>query len=94
MLKKTINNLELAISVLQVIRMAKLIYQSLRTFRLLHDSLLIVLTNGSGQFVIIHGWSILTSTPQFGHSNGVFNFEDTLIAINPTYNRAIDQRRR
>jgi hypothetical protein len=58
--------------------MAKLIDEPLRALSLLHDALLVVLANGAGQFVVVHGRSVLAATPQQRHTDRVFNFEDAL----------------
>lgn len=58
--------------------MAKLVDEPLRALSLLHDALLVVLANGSGQFVVVHGRSVLATTPQQRHADGVFDFEDAL----------------
>ena len=44
---------------LEVVRMAELVDQSLTPLRLLHDSLLVVLSQGPGQLVVVHGWTVL-----------------------------------
>ena len=44
---------------LEVVRMAELVDQSLAPLRLLHDSLLVVLSQGPGQLVVVHGRTVL-----------------------------------
>ena len=34
---------------------------------LLHDAFLIIVTEGSAQLVIVHGWTVLLNTPQPGY---------------------------
>lgn len=64
--------------------MAELVDQSLRAFRLLHDALLVVLANGSRQLVVVHGRSILATTPQTGDAHRVLDLEHALGAVQPT----------
>jgi len=64
--------------------MAELVDQPLRPFGLLHDALFVVLPDGPGQFVVVHGRSVLAPTPQQGHSDRVFNFEDPQWPVEPT----------
>jgi len=49
---------------LKVVRVTKLVDKSLTSFRFLHDSFLVILTKGSGEFVVVHGWTILSFAPQ------------------------------
>ena len=44
---------------LEVVRMTELIDQSLTPLRLLHDSLLVVLSQGPGELVVVHGRTVL-----------------------------------
>lgn len=69
--------------------MAKLIDKSLRPFRLLHDALLVVLPDGAAELVVVHGRTVLAFTPQSSHTNRVFDFEDSLGAVQPTDARAV-----
>lgn len=64
--------------------MAELVNQSLRSFRLLHDAFLVVLPYGSRQFVVIHGRSILATSPETGNAYGVFDLEHSLRSIQPS----------
>lgn len=62
---------------LEGVRMAKLVNQPLRTFRLFHNPLTIVLADGSTQLVVIHGRTVLAFAPQSGNSDTVFDFKDS-----------------
>ena len=42
-----------------MVRMAELVDQSLAPLRLLHDSLLVVLSQGPRQLVVVHGRTVL-----------------------------------
>lgn len=55
----------------------KLVHQSLRHIRLADDALLVVLTYGAAQLVIVHSGSILSESPQSGNVSRVFNFKNT-----------------
>jgi len=39
--------------------MAELIDKALTSLGFLHDSFLVILTKGSGEFVVVHGWTVL-----------------------------------
>ena len=43
----------------KIVGMTELVDKSLTSLRLLHDSFLIILTQGSGKFVIVHRWAVL-----------------------------------
>lgn len=58
-------------------RVNKLVHQSLRHIRLADDALLVVLTYGAAQLVIVHSGSILSESPQSGDVSRVFNFKNT-----------------
>lgn len=75
---------------LQTVWVAELIHQPLWPLRLFHDALLVVLANGSGQFVIIHGWSVLAFSPQSCHTNRVLYLENALAAIQPANTGAME----
>jgi len=68
---------------LEVVRMAELVDQSLAPLRLLHDSLLVVLSQGPGQLVVVHGRTVLSLSPQSGHLDRVNNLEDSLSSVDP-----------
>ena len=55
----------------------KLVNKPLGNLRLLHDTLLVVLPDGTAKLVVVHGWSVFTQTPQPGNFNRVFDLEDT-----------------
>lgn len=54
----------------------ELVHQPARHVRLSNDALLVVLTYGATQFVIIHGGPVLPDAPQSGYVSGVFDFEN------------------
>lgn len=54
----------------------ELVHQSARHVRLSDDALLVVLTYGATQFVIVHGRPVLPDAPQSGYVGGVFDFEN------------------
>jgi len=68
---------------LEVIGMTELIDKSLTPLCFLHDPFLVILTKGSGEFVIVHGWTVLSFAPQSGHLDGINNLEDALWPVNP-----------
>ena len=45
--------------ILEMVWMAELVDKSLASLGFLHDSFLVILTKGSGEFVVVHGWPIL-----------------------------------
>ena len=49
---------------LSQIRQTELVYKSLRRRSLVNDSILVILTNRTRQFVVIHRWTVLTLAPQ------------------------------
>lgn len=55
----------------------KLVDQALGDVGLPDDPLLVILADGSAQFVVVHGGAVLTDAPQPGHLGRVLNFEDT-----------------
>lgn len=77
---------------LQVIRMAKLIHETLRAFGFLHDALLIILSNRSREFVIVHGRSVFSLAPQSSDSHRIFNLENSFCSIKPSDRCAIGLR--
>jgi len=52
---------------LEVIGVAELVHQPLAPLRLLHDPLLVVLTQRAGQLVVVHGRTVLSLAPECGH---------------------------
>ena len=48
---------------LEMVRVTELVDQSLASLCLLHDPLLVVLPQGTGQLVVVHGGTILTRIP-------------------------------
>lgn len=63
--------------------MAELIDKALTSLGFLHDSFLVVLTKGSGEFVVVHGWTVLSFAPQCGDLDRINNLEDALWSVNP-----------
>lgn len=57
--------------------MDELVHQSARHVGLSNDALLVVLTYGATQFVVVHGRPVLPDAPQSGYVGGVFNFENS-----------------
>lgn len=55
----------------------KLVHQSLRHVGLADDALLVVLTYGAAQLVIVHSRSILSESPQSRNVCRVFDFKNT-----------------
>lgn len=72
--------------------MTELVYQSLATLRLLHDALLVVLSDAAAELVIVHRGPILSLAPESRHAHRVFDLEDPLVAIQPAYAGAVNAR--
>jgi len=72
--------------------MTELVYQSLATLRLLHDALLVVLSDAAAELVIIHRGPILSFTPKSRDAHRVFDLEDPFVAIQPAYAGAVNAR--
>ena len=66
-----------------MVRGAELVNQSLRSFGLLHDALLVVLPQGPGQLVVVHGRPVLALAPEGGHPVGVHDLEDAPLSVEP-----------
>jgi len=62
---------------------AELVDQPLTSLGLLHDPLLVVLSQRPGKLVIVHRWSVLSLSPQGGHLDRVNNLEDALLPVDP-----------
>lgn len=58
-------------------RVNKLVHQSLRHVRFADDALLVVLTYGAAQLVVVHCRPILSESPQSGNMSRVFDFKNT-----------------
>ena len=43
----------------------------------LDDAFLVVLPDGTREFVVVHSRAVLASSPQLGHLAGVLDLEDT-----------------
>lgn len=72
--------------------MAELVDQSLAPLRLLHDSLLVVLSQGAGQLVVVHGRTVLSLPPECGYLDRVNNLEDSLGSVDPVNVVAVQRR--
>lgn len=68
---------------LEGVRMTELINEPLGAFRLLHNTLAIVLAYGATQLIVIHSWPVLTLSPKTGNSNTVFDLKDPSGTIQP-----------
>jgi len=62
---------------------AKLVHQTFGMLSLLNNPLLVVLTDGATQFVVVHCWSVLPFPPQTCHTARVFDLKDTLSLVDP-----------
>jgi len=58
---------------LEGVRVAELVDEPLRTLRLLHDALAVVLADAAAQLVVVHGRPVLALAPQFGDAAKVAN---------------------
>lgn len=76
----------------QTVRVAELIDQALRSLSLFHDSLFVILTDRTAQFVVVHGRPVLASAPESGHANRVLDFEDALCSVHPSDATAVELR--
>lgn len=61
--------------------MTELINQSLGPFCLFHDSLSVILPNGSAEFVVVHGRAVFPFPPQASNSDRILDLEDALIPV-------------
>merc|ERR1719220_1758837 len=68
---------------LEMVRVAELVDQPLTSLRLLHDPLLVVLSQRPGKLVIVHRWSVLSLSPQGCHLDRVNDLEDALLPVDP-----------
>lgn len=72
--------------------MTELVDQSLAALRLLHDALLVVLTDATTELVVVHGRPIFPLAPEPRHAHRVLDLEDALAAIQPAYAGAVYTR--
>uniref|UniRef100_A0A2S2P9C6 Uncharacterized protein n=1 Tax=Schizaphis graminum TaxID=13262 RepID=A0A2S2P9C6_SCHGA len=63
--------------------MTKLVDEPLRAFRLAHDALFVVLSQAPGQFVVVHGGTVLAAAPETGHGLAVFDLEHAQLPVQP-----------
>lgn len=66
-----------------MVGVAELVDQPLRPLCFLHDALLVVLSERSREFVVVHGRAVLPLAPERGNSVGVDNLEDAPLPIQP-----------
>lgn len=62
---------------------AELIDQTLRSVRLLHDSLLVVLPDRPAQLVVVHFGFVLSGSPKLGDSHRILDLEDAFLLVEP-----------
>ena len=74
---------------LQIVRMAKLVYQSLRSFRLLHDTFFVVLSDRRAELVIVHRRSIFPLAPQPGDFDRILDFKNAFSSVDPPNARTV-----
>ena len=70
-------------SSLKVVGVAELVDEPLASLGLLHDPFLVVLAQGTGQLVVVHGGTVLPLTPQGRYLDGVNDLEDSLLPVDP-----------
>ncbi len=66
-----------------VIRCTELVDKSLRPVSFLHNTFSVILPQGSGELVEVHGRTILPPAPEVGHAQRVDNLEDPLLPVSP-----------
>lgn len=76
--------ISLSLKNLKTIWMTELVYESLRSFCLFHDTLFVILSYWSTQFIVIHRWPVLAFTPKTCDAYWIFNLEDSFRSIQPT----------
>lgn len=72
--------------------MTELVDQPLGSLGLLHDPLLVVLTDGARELIVVHGGSVLAFAPQTSNTHAVLDLEDALLAVQPADARAVQLR--
>lgn len=70
-------------SYLNVVRMAELVDEPLRAFRLTHYALFVVLAEAARQLVVVHGRPVLAASPETGHRSTVLDLEHTTLPVQP-----------
>lgn len=68
---------------LQAVGVAELVHEPLGPLSLLHDALLVVLSDGAGELVVVHGGTVLPLAPEAGHADAVLDLEDALLPVQP-----------
>ncbi len=77
----------------ETVRMTELVDESLRPLRLPHDPLPVVLSDGPGELVIVHGRTVLPKAPESGHTHAVLNLEHAPTLVQPPDARTVLLRR-
>lgn len=72
--------------------MAELVDQPLRPFCLLHDPLLVVLSDRAWELVIVHGGAVLALAPETSHTHAVLYLEHAGGAVQPPDARSVSLR--
>lgn len=75
--------------ILTTIGMAELVDKSLRPLRLPHYSFPVILTDGTGQLVVVHSGSVFANSPKTCNSNAIFDLEDSSALIKPSDARTV-----
>lgn len=65
--------------------MAELVDEPLTPLRLLHDALLVVLSDGARQLVVVHGGPVLALPPESRHAHGVLYFKYSVTCDNTCF---------
>ena len=68
--------------------------EPLRSLRLLHDALAVILADGAAQLVVVHGRPVLAFAPETGHAHAVLDLEDAARPIQPADGRSVHGRLR
>lgn len=79
---------------LEGVRVAELVDEPLGALCLLHDALLVVLTDGTGELVVVHGRAVLAHAPEARHFDGVLYLEDAFAPVQPADAGAVGLRGR
>lgn len=63
--------------------MAKLIDKPLTSFSFLHNSFFVILSQRTGELVVVHRWAVLPLSPESRNLDRVDNFEYSLLPVQP-----------
>lgn len=77
---------------LKTIWVTELVHEPLGALSLLHDALLVVLADGAGKLVVVHGGAVLAFTPQPSYTHAVLNLEYSFLPVYPANAGAIGLR--